>query len=687
MKKFKRILAVVFSIALVFTSVAIVSTASNFTIGDVTSDSKVNMADVLALRKYLAKWTITIDEEASDVNFDGKINMADVLVIRKHLARIIPVLTRPNDATDATKATTVTTTTQGTTSSEVFPTEQSDLVVTSQVGYANTSEKIARVMCEKNNTIVECRVVNADTKEVVLSGSTTKAKIDAAVSEKYIGMFDFSSVTATGKYYISTPYGVSHTFEIEDQPYNEAQDAIITALYYNRCGCDLDEAIVGKNYVHTACHANAAKPAKILNVLNANTGKYTFDKSKSVASDVFKGGLHDAGDYGRYVTPANQVVADCLFAYEMFKNGCTTNVITDKQGENIADVLDEARYEMEWIMRMQNPENGGVYFRIGTSEFAGWTETPTNDSLYNSQGLLLSRESIKATAGAAGAAAQCYVVFKDIDADFANRCLTFAKKAYDFVVANENNTEYNKSTPTNDSEAGALNAGEYGSTEFYGDWYYAAAALYRATGDEAYNTKFKQIYDAKINVYGFDIRSITAYSIGGAGSWNYLLNDKGDDTYQQNILAKMKSSADTHKTNSGRDKFASVLQTGGYVWGSNASISNILKNMAAVDYFSNTTTYEGVIRDVVNYFLGANPSGYSFVTGVGSKSPMQPHHRPSIYARHNGNNPPVPGWVVGGIYGKSYEDAENNYQTNEVCVYWNTSPMVAFAYVIEKDKK
>ena len=59
----------------------------NLIYGDCNSDTKINMSDVLLLRKYLARWDVSINEDAADVNNDGRITMADVLLLRKYIAR------------------------------------------------------------------------------------------------------------------------------------------------------------------------------------------------------------------------------------------------------------------------------------------------------------------------------------------------------------------------------------------------------------------------------------------------------------------------------------------------------------------------------------------------------------------------------------------------------------------------
>ena len=55
--------------------------------GDINSDDNINLLDLVALRKYLAKWKVTIDEVAANVNGDKTVNLLDLIMLRKHLAK------------------------------------------------------------------------------------------------------------------------------------------------------------------------------------------------------------------------------------------------------------------------------------------------------------------------------------------------------------------------------------------------------------------------------------------------------------------------------------------------------------------------------------------------------------------------------------------------------------------------
>lgn len=130
MKKFLSI-GVVIAIMIATLLSAQVFAAETIMYGDCNDDAKISMTDLLVMRKYLAKWKVTINETAADVNLDDKVNMTDVLFVRKYLAKWDVELgcTKPDyrvttpKKTTTTRATTTTlrTTTKATTNSSTLP--------------------------------------------------------------------------------------------------------------------------------------------------------------------------------------------------------------------------------------------------------------------------------------------------------------------------------------------------------------------------------------------------------------------------------------------------------------------------------------------------------------------------------------------------------------------------------------
>ncbi|MEK0750764.1 glycoside hydrolase family 9 protein, partial [Mycobacterium ulcerans] len=82
-----------------------------------------------------------------------------------------------------------------------------------------------------------------------------------------------------------------------------------------------------------------------------------------------------------------------------------------------------------------------------------------------------------------------------------------------------------------------------------------------------------------------------------------------------------------------------------FIWGSNSVAAN--EGIVLINAFLLTKNkkYMDSALSNLDYLMGRNATGYCFVTGFGSKSPLHPHHRPSVA---DGINDPVPGLLVGG---------------------------------------
>ena len=130
-----------------------------------------------------------------------------------------------------------------------------------------------------------------------------------------------------------------------------------------------------------------------------------------------------------------------------------------------------------------------------------------------------------------------------------------------------------------------------------------------------------------------------------------------------------------------------------FVWGSNSVAMNQAVLLINAYLFTRNPDYLNAAAGNLDYILGRNATGYSFVTGIGTQSPMNPHHRISFA---DGVTDPVPGMLVGGPnsekqdglkYGSvepelSYLDEVASYASNEIAINWN-APLVYVANALE----
>lgn len=54
-------------------------------LGDVNSDGKINMRDVVLLQQVVNGWNVTYSKDAADYNSDGKINMRDIVALQQYI--------------------------------------------------------------------------------------------------------------------------------------------------------------------------------------------------------------------------------------------------------------------------------------------------------------------------------------------------------------------------------------------------------------------------------------------------------------------------------------------------------------------------------------------------------------------------------------------------------------------------
>lgn len=508
-------------------------------------------------------------------------------------------------------------------------------ITTNQVGYRTDSKKTAVF---RNTNESEFSVVNAATNKVVYTGKLSD-EINNTSAGEVNKTGDFSSVTEPGKYYIKCGnLDNSYTFEISDNVYSNLLDDSVRMLYLQRCGTTVQDSDFG----HKACHTGLAT---------------VYGTNEKI--DV-SGGWHDAGDYGRYIVPAAKSIADLLYAYQANPALYTDSIGIPESGNGTPDILDEARYELEWMKKMQRSD-GGVYHKVTCENFPGYV-APQEETAP----LIVTPVSTTATADFCASMALAYEFYKDIDSDFAKDCLNRAELAWSYLEANPNLIFSNPED---------ISTGEYGDTSDKDERYWAAAQLYRATGNSKYESALNSMSASK----GLDWSTVGDY--GNIA----ILTSKNIDSSSK-IYSKARTAVITQA-----DKFASASKNSPYGvaltkfdWGSNMTVANAGIILSTAYNLTNDETYLNAANAQIDYLLGTNPNGECYFTGYGTVSPENPHHRPSMAV-----GKAMKGMLVGGVNSnledsaakaycqdlpaaKRYVDNSESYSTNEITIYWNS---------------
>jgi len=526
-------------------------------------------------------------------------------------------------------------------------------ILTNQLGYLPDAAKVAVLRNEKLADTFS--VVNAETKKEVFSGKISAA-IDNKSAKETNYHADFSEFKEPGKYIIKWGDAESYPFSIGTDVYDAVLQESVYMLYTQRCGCAVDSPVVK----HPECHTSKA------------TIYGTSDKI-----DV-NGGWHDAGDYGRYVVPAAKTIADLFIAYNTNKDLFKDNTGIPESGNGVADILDEARYELEWMLKMQDSKTGGVYHKVSCAEFPAFVspEKETNE-------LFVTPISSTATADFCASMAMAYENFKSIDEAFAKKCLAAAESAWKWLEANQS---YVLVDPRQD-----ITTGDYADFKKNDkdERYWAAAQMLSATGDSKYEEAVKSLA-AKTGLGWSDM--------GTYGSFAYLLMDesKQNAELKATIKAAVLKEADAAMSNAKANSYGETLEK--YFWGCNMDVANSGMLLTLAESLDSSKGYAANAAEQLNYLLGKNPLGYSFVTGYGTVAAANPHHRPSSVA-----GKAVPGMLVGGpdsaledtkaeafladaAPAKCWLDNADSYSTNEVTIYWNSPLTALIADVLSASK-
>ena len=531
-----------------------------------------------------------------------------------------------------------------------------------QAGYLTNSPKVAFIAASAPAAEFLVRDAKGD---AVVFRAKLPAPIDDRDSGDRVQTADFTGVTKPGAYYLEVPgVGRSWNFEIGPDVDARAWYLAMRSYYGQRCGMAVDLGPEFPGFKHDACHVEGA--------WHPSSGKS--------GARISKGGWHDAGDYGRYVVNSGLSTGTLLWTWEFFgprlKN---VNLKIPESGNGTPDILNEIRWNLDWMLTMQD-DDGGVWHKQTSEKFPGFV-MPEQDKLI-SYVIGTGKEPFKSSCATGDLAAVMAIagrVYRPFDGAYAARCLRAARSAFVWLEKFPDVTYRNPE---------GVSTGEYGDRTCGDEHLWAAAELWRTTGEDAYQKYFLGHYAD----YRQSIRPDGPPgwpNVGAMALWTYVLGQGKDAAAGAAIRQDSLAAADQIVARTGANGYRVSLTARDYIWGSNAVVANYGMQLVIANAVQPNARYLETALENLHYLLGRNTLSLSFVTQVGANPLRHPHHRPS---GADENAEPWPGLLAGGPNrgrqdaamrklpadlppAKMYLDDQAAYSANEVAINWN-APLI-----------
>lgn len=531
-----------------------------------------------------------------------------------------------------------------------------ETILVNQAGYHPDAQKVALIRA--NAAIFE--LIDVTTGRNVFAAEPGEPQY-WELSGDTVRPADFSAFSRPGTYRICLEGSdvCSAPFSIGDDVYSEITRGAVRSYYLNRSGIEITEESGGK-WARPAGHPDTAV---IIHSSAASAGR----PAGTVISSP--GGWYDAGDYNKYIVNSSITNYTLLLFYQMFPDYCRSLALNiPESGNDIPDLVDELLWNLKWYLTMQDPADGGVYHKLTNLFFCGFVmPNEATDPRY------VVMKSTAATLDFAAVTAMAYRVFANDPSEelrnLAVTCLEASDRAMNWAEAHPDVLYV---------QPADVSTGAYGDDNLSDELFWAKAerALSHGTVPEPGFTDGIRAVTPSWNqseTLGLISLALTREEsfAGIRDAASRLLTSYADELLEKSAVCPYRISL---------DRFA---------WGSTSDVANQAMIKIVAMKLTGSDRYLPSVQADLNWLLGTNPTGYCFVTGFGTLSPMNIHHRPS---GADGVPEPVPGFLVGGpntivmndcqppversvFPAKSYSDVECSYSTNEIAINWN-APLV-----------
>jgi endoglucanase len=548
---------------------------------------------------------------------------------------------------------------------------QKPAIILNQVGYLPQWHKKAFFrqslpFSSENKNSTPVQVVAAQINKPVASIPLQPEALDS-VTQDTVATIDFSSVTQPGTYYLQLGKLKSVPFTIGTDIYKQPLVTLLRSYYLQRCGMEIDDPVTGIS--HPPCHLKDATMA--------HQDQY------NVAAKLIPtvGGWHDTGAYNKYVATSTVTIARLLSLYEEYPDLFPDNQLSiPESGNNISDLLDEMKFSLDWLLKMQRPD-GAVYRKLSGKTWPVGL-APNEDT----QPRYIYGISTPETAKFAAVMAIASRNYQSLDAELATKYLTAAESAWQYL-------QKQKKMQVDWVEGDDTGSDKYLASDFdreaslttdVDDRLWAATELYITTGKPDFADYFAD-HLKEIDYTLFEWKNPAPLALV-----NYLRQNRQPTSEKlvTQIKTKIQQRADLilGKVNQSIYKLANYR----FIWGSNKMAAEEGITLVYAYQLTKNPDYLTAAINQLDYLLGRNHFNQTFITDIGT-NPVQ--HLSNLYVR--AKNIRIPGLVVGGPNGDaqdgiavqhrgqlSYIDDERSYTTNENAIDYNASVISLIVYLI-----
>ena len=549
-----------------------------------------------------------------------------------------------------------------------------------QLGYLPHSTKIGIALSSAREPL-DWQVVDAG-GGVVASGKTEVGGSDKDSGDD-VHRADFSGVTRSGKgYHLVVDGESSYGFAIDPAVYRPLELSSLNFFYQNRSGTPIEIPWAGAwQWTHGPGHLSDAAVGCI------NDCGYTLD---------VLGGWYDAGDHGKYVVNGGISVWTLLDLYERQRYlGHGVDSLADgslaipENHNGVPDLLDEARWELEFLLKMQVPpgheRSGMVHHKVHDSAWTTLGRVPPE----RADRRFLHAPSTAATLNLAATAAQCTRIWRELDPPFSERCRLAAIRAWNAAQ---------KFPAVYAPQYANVGGGPYDDGDVSDEFYWAAAELYiTLRTPELLDFVRASPHHGQVpaqtgheHVKHHTAMTWQATAALGAISLAVVPDALPDAGEVARIRQSIVQAADRYLDIIGHQGYLVPLRTGEnghYPWGSNSLVANNAIVLALAFDFTHEARYASGVVQGMDYLLGKNPLALSYVSGFGEHAFENPHHRFWAHQKKSSFPHPPPGVLAGGPNSRlqdptssrlgarppqrCYIDHVDAWSVNEVAINWN----------------